>query len=239
MRIILIVMLMLLTSISFAQNTGIGTTTPTEKLDVATGNLRVRDINTTIGAAASDKVVTANTTGVLKAVEFGEHKAFTTVQMNAISSPNPGRTIYNSDEKSLYTYNGTNWVGQNSKTFSVAVDDVSTLTINTPAELTSTFTLAGKQNVLVTANFVPMCNSNGVNVYTNGVYNLVIDGVAQNTRNYTIINAASGELPRHSSVATWSGSLAPGSHTIIFRVLYTSGSVATNASDRRMDIFIH
>jgi hypothetical protein len=231
-------MLMLVTSISFAQNTGIGTVTPTEKLDVATGNVRIRDINATPGTAASDKIVTAGSTGVLKAVEFGEHRAYTTTQMNAISSPNPGRTIYNSDENSLYTYNGTNWVGHNSKTFS-AYNSAATLVINTNTDISSTFTLAGKQNVMVTASFVPQCVSNGANSTTIGNYKLIIDGTDQETRLYTALNNSSGELSRYSSVATWSGPLAPGSHTIILRIVYTGGTVVTYVGQRKLDILVH
>lgn len=46
---------------------GIGTQVPTEKLDIGAGNVRVRDINTTIGAA-TDRIVVADATGVLKSV---------------------------------------------------------------------------------------------------------------------------------------------------------------------------
>lgn len=66
MKQLFIIMLMLSISISFAQNTGIGTITPTEKLDVAGGNVRIRDINTTPGVAGTDKTVVVDANGVLK-----------------------------------------------------------------------------------------------------------------------------------------------------------------------------
>lgn len=45
---------------------GIGTTNPTEKLDVGSGNVRIRDINGLAGNIATDKVVMASNTGVLR-----------------------------------------------------------------------------------------------------------------------------------------------------------------------------
>ncbi|MCX2453860.1 hypothetical protein OQX61_21510, partial [Pedobacter sp. PLR] len=189
------------------------------------------------GTTATNKIVTASTTGVLTTVEFGEHKSYTTALMNLIASPSPGRTIYNSTEKSLYTYDGTNWVGQNSQTFNSFFNSGFELALNVKADLTNTFTLAGKQNVMVTASFVPQCQVSTLNGTTSGECLLLIDGVAQDSRRYSTINSGT-ELYRYSSVVTWSGSLNPGSHTIIFRVIYTGGNTATNAEDRRMDIFV-
>lgn len=54
-------------------NLGIATQTPTERLDVATGNVRVRDINTNAGAG-TDKLVVADATGVLKTLVSTEVK---------------------------------------------------------------------------------------------------------------------------------------------------------------------
>lgn len=55
--------------VSFAQtgNVGIATSTPTERLDIGTGNLRVRDISTTAGSQ-TDRFVVADITGVLKTI---------------------------------------------------------------------------------------------------------------------------------------------------------------------------
>ncbi|SDQ81432.1 hypothetical protein SAMN05421664_2696 [Chryseobacterium soldanellicola] len=44
---------------------GVGTTNPTERLDLANGNLRIRDINSTIGTG-SDKLLVADNNGVIK-----------------------------------------------------------------------------------------------------------------------------------------------------------------------------
>ncbi|TKC10435.1 hypothetical protein FA048_09605 [Pedobacter polaris] len=86
MRIILIVMLMLSASISFAQNTGIGTITPTEKLDIAAGNVRIRNISTNPGAAGTDKTVVADANGVLKTL--ATTNTLTAVNGNLISTVN-------------------------------------------------------------------------------------------------------------------------------------------------------
>src|SRR5690606_3844219 len=40
---------------------------PTERLDIGSGNVRVRDINTAMGAA-TDKIVVADTAGILKTI---------------------------------------------------------------------------------------------------------------------------------------------------------------------------
>lgn len=56
------------TSFSGTGNVGIGTNNPTEKLDVGTGNVRVRTINTNIGTATTDNIVVADSNGVLKTI---------------------------------------------------------------------------------------------------------------------------------------------------------------------------
>ncbi|TKB98150.1 autotransporter outer membrane beta-barrel domain-containing protein [Pedobacter cryotolerans] len=48
---------------------GIGTVSPTQKLDVGIGNVRVRDITATHTLAATDKVVIADNAGVLRSVD--------------------------------------------------------------------------------------------------------------------------------------------------------------------------
>ncbi|SFN18428.1 hypothetical protein SAMN05421741_1023 [Paenimyroides ummariense] len=48
-------------------NVGIAANVPTEKLDVGQGNVRIRDINSNAGTA-SDKIVVADVTGILKTV---------------------------------------------------------------------------------------------------------------------------------------------------------------------------
>lgn len=57
-------------------NFGIATTAPTERLDVATGNIRIRDINTNIGNGTTDRVVVADTNGILKTLDFGTYTLF-------------------------------------------------------------------------------------------------------------------------------------------------------------------
>lgn len=51
--------------VTSAGNVGVGTITPSEHLDVASGNVRVRGINSNIGVAA-DKLMVADANGVLK-----------------------------------------------------------------------------------------------------------------------------------------------------------------------------
>jgi hypothetical protein len=109
MRVILVVMLMLLKSISFAQNIGIGTTTPTEKLDVANGNLRIRNINTNPGTVGVDKTVVADANGVLKTVAQGDYSLFyAKLTANQTLAPSVRTTlIYNTPlaTSALYSYN--------------------------------------------------------------------------------------------------------------------------------------
>jgi len=57
-------------------NVGIGTTSPTEKLDVASGNARIRNINSNIGIGGTDRVVVADATGVLKTINFNSYSLF-------------------------------------------------------------------------------------------------------------------------------------------------------------------
>ncbi|MCW3161048.1 hypothetical protein [Chryseobacterium oryctis] len=57
-------------------NLGIGTTTPTEKLDIATGNARIRNINSNVGVGGSDRVVVADADGVLKTIDFSAYSLF-------------------------------------------------------------------------------------------------------------------------------------------------------------------
>lgn len=63
-------------SVTSSANVGIGTTTPSQKLDVASGNVRIRDINTNIGVGGTDRVVVADATGILKTVNFNDYSLF-------------------------------------------------------------------------------------------------------------------------------------------------------------------
>ena len=63
-------------SVTSAANVGIGTITPSQKLDVASGNVRIRDINTNIGVGGTDRVVVADGTGVLKTINFNDYSLF-------------------------------------------------------------------------------------------------------------------------------------------------------------------
>jgi hypothetical protein len=57
-------------------NLGIGTIAPTEKLDLASGNARIRNINTNVGIGGIDRNVVADANGVLKTVDFNAYGLF-------------------------------------------------------------------------------------------------------------------------------------------------------------------
>lgn len=69
-QILMILLLISTIFITKAQtgNVGINTAAPTETLDVANGNVRIRDINTNNGDSNTDRLVVANSIGVLKTV---------------------------------------------------------------------------------------------------------------------------------------------------------------------------
>lgn len=62
--------------ITSAGNLGIATISPTEKLDIASGNARIRGINANIGIGGTDRVVVADATGVLKTINFNAYGLF-------------------------------------------------------------------------------------------------------------------------------------------------------------------
>ncbi|MEY8760465.1 hypothetical protein [Chryseobacterium tongliaoense] len=55
---------------------GIGTTSPTDKLDVSSGNARIRTINSNIGTGGVDRVVVADANGILKTIDFSAYSLF-------------------------------------------------------------------------------------------------------------------------------------------------------------------
>lgn len=62
--------------VTSAANVGIGTTSPTDKLDVASGNARIRSINSNVGVGGTDRVVVADANGVLKTIDFTAYSLF-------------------------------------------------------------------------------------------------------------------------------------------------------------------
>ncbi|WP_131327985.1 hypothetical protein [Chryseobacterium vrystaatense] len=52
-------------------NVGIGTDSATEKLDIDSGNVRIRSINTKLGSAGMDRIVVVDANGVLKTIGAG------------------------------------------------------------------------------------------------------------------------------------------------------------------------
>lgn len=63
-------------AITSGGNLGIGTIDPTEKFDLATGNARIRNINSNIGIGGTDRFVVADANGVLKTVNFNAYSLF-------------------------------------------------------------------------------------------------------------------------------------------------------------------
>ncbi|WP_426479256.1 hypothetical protein ACP3T3_07335 [Chryseobacterium sp. CBSDS_008] len=59
-------------------NVGIGVAAPTEKLDIASGNVRIRDINSNVGVGGTDRIVVANASGILKTIDFTAYSLFHT-----------------------------------------------------------------------------------------------------------------------------------------------------------------
>lgn len=63
-------------SVTHTGNVGLGTVKPTEKLDVTSGNVRIRNINSNIGRGGIDRAVVADSQGVLKTVDFKAYSLF-------------------------------------------------------------------------------------------------------------------------------------------------------------------
>ncbi|MCT2562027.1 hypothetical protein [Chryseobacterium herbae] len=95
-------------------NMGLGTLDPTDKLDIFSGNIRIREINDKIGTTNVDRVVVADQDGILKTIGFGAYTLFhsrlasdQTIVNNVLSTlvfANPLAT------SSLYTYNTANGI---------------------------------------------------------------------------------------------------------------------------------
>lgn len=62
--------------ITSSGNMGMGTITPTEKLDIFSGNARIRQINNNTGIIGTDRVVVADSDGILKTIGFGVYTLF-------------------------------------------------------------------------------------------------------------------------------------------------------------------
>ncbi|WP_449398988.1 hypothetical protein [Chryseobacterium wanjuense] len=55
---------------------GVGTISPSESLDIFSGNARIRNINTNVGTGGIDRNVVADANGVLKTVDFNAYGLF-------------------------------------------------------------------------------------------------------------------------------------------------------------------
>jgi hypothetical protein len=63
-------------SVTSTGNVGVGTIAPTEKLDISSGNLRIRDINSNKGIGGMDRTVVADKDGVLKTIDLDNYSLF-------------------------------------------------------------------------------------------------------------------------------------------------------------------
>lgn len=164
----------------------------------------------------------------------------TTAQMNAIGTPIAGLQVYNTEENCTFLYNGSNWRSLCAKTFQQSDAGSFQVARGNSADLSQSITLAGTQNITVQVSFNPQAWTNAANAYGQGTYNILIDGVVvTGSMRYSFQNEGNN-LYRYSAVGTWTTTLAPGAHTIIFRVSSDStGGVDTNAEDRRMIITVN
>lgn len=164
----------------------------------------------------------------------------TSGQMNAITTPVAGLQVYNTDENCTFLYNGSNWRSLCTRTFQQSAGGAQQVIIGgASVDLSQTISLAGTQNVTIHVSFNPQTFTNGVDANTVGNYQILIDGVSvAGSMRYSTQNAGNF-LFRYSSVGDWTTTLAPGNHTIVFRVTATGGSVNTNAEDRRMIITVN
>lgn len=193
-------------------------------------------IGTTTPNDSSILDVTSTTAGFLM-------PRLTTTQMNNITSPAGGLQVYNTDEKCTFLYNGTNWRSLCARTFQQGSEGATLVSRGSSADLTQSITLAGTQNITVQISFNPQAWTNTSNGYAFGTYSILIDGnVVTGGMRYATQNAGNN-LYRYSAVGTWTTTLAPGSHTIIFRVISDStangATVDTNAEDRRMIVTVN
>ncbi|WP_294293279.1 hypothetical protein [uncultured Chryseobacterium sp.] len=167
----------------------------------------------------------------------------TTAQMNAIISPVAGLLVRNTDENCNFLYNGSYWRSMCTSTFQQSSPGPVLIGRGTSQDLTQSITLAGTQNITVQVSFNPQVNTNASNGYSFGTYSILIDGNnVTGTMRYATQNAGNN-LYRYSSIGTWTTSLAPGNHTIIFRVTADTAAngatVDTNAEDRRMIVTVN
>lgn len=100
------------TSFSGTGNVGIGTNVPSERLDLGTGNVRIRDINGNVGNGTTDRRVVADANGVLKTVNNDDYNFFharlsndQTLSSDAITNT----VLFNTPiaTSPFYTYNNT------------------------------------------------------------------------------------------------------------------------------------
>ncbi|MDH6254418.1 hypothetical protein M2347_004145 [Chryseobacterium sp. H1D6B] len=158
-------------------NVGIGTTTPTEKLDVGTGNARIRNINTNIGVGGTDRVVVADATGVLKTINFNSYSLFHArlASNQNLATSTPSTLVFSAPlaTSSYYSYNTSTGV----LTFNQAGNYLITL------QASFTNTTAGTQ-LLLGIRPVPDADYLGRGSHYNAVAN---SGTIGELMNYTTL----------------------------------------------------
>lgn len=105
-------------------------------------------INTTSPNSSSLLDISSTTKGFLM-------PRLTNTQMNAISSPEAGLTIYNTDASAIYQYNGTNWASREDRVSAIVNDGVAIqldnikvqLSTNTSIRSIQLATVSGTMNI--------------------------------------------------------------------------------------------
>lgn len=162
-----------------------------------------------------------------------------TTQMNAISTPAQGLMIYNTDDNCPFSYTGTHWTSTCSKIYRNTVTGSTHVTVASPSvELAQSFTLAGQQNVMILTDFSPQPWTNGVNKGIWGKMELLLDGTVVDTNIFSTQNNGNF-LYRYSSVISWVGQLAPGTHNAILRITRDGGNGELNARHRILSIYVN
>ncbi len=169
-------------------------------------------IGTTSPDPASILDVTSTTQGVL-------FPRMTTAQMNAISSPTKGLTIFNSETNSYYYNDGSVWVELEG-----AVKRDNYKLVKTIADLSDELTLGGGSQYLLKTNFLYEINGNvTVNfpINLNGAY---VEGV--DTGSDILVNNTSGSLFTGSGGGSIRNLTINGNKKQIFNI--TGGTLVAN-----------
>ena len=158
---------------------GISTTIPSQNLDVATGNVRIRDINSNSGVATTDKVVVADASGVLKTIPkqnslifggdftdvIGPPVLVTSAVGNTIGTSGTLSTVnFNLSYPSLVTFNYS--LSYDIRNIAVVSDGI-TKSVFAGFTFTTSATPSVPTGIFFAGNGVPVSLGGGSNAYGN------------------------------------------------------------------------